>query len=133
MTDVLYSLWILLTFHNRLNSNIPNIHFTAQKESHGRLPFLDILLTQDEYGSISTSAYRKATHTGQYLKFQSHYQAAHKRIVIKTLMYRAEALLTSGVSRTEEEKHITKALQRNGRPIGYLQAHRFTAQPEATR
>ena len=39
---------------------------------------LDILLSWDTDGSISTSVYLQATHTDQYLDFQSHHSVAHK-------------------------------------------------------
>ena len=94
-----------------------------EKESDRQLPFLDILLSREEDGSISTSVHRKATHTDQYLCFQSHHPASHKRAVVRTLMCRAEALSSSGVSRSQEEKHVTQALQRNGYPKSFIQKH----------
>ena len=51
------------SFHDHLNSIDPCIQFTIERESNGQLPFLDILLNREEDGSISTSVYRKATHT----------------------------------------------------------------------
>ena len=96
-------------FHSHLNSIDNNIQFTVEKESDEQLPFLDILLTREEGGSISTSVYRKTTHTDQYLNFESHHPVAHKRAVVKTLLCKAEALSSSGVNRVEEEKHVTKA------------------------
>ena len=83
------------SFHDHLNSIDPCIQFTIERESDGQLPFLDILLNREEDGSISTSVYRKATHTDQYLCFHSHHPAAHKRAVVRTLMCRAEALSSS--------------------------------------
>ena len=53
--------------HQHLNSVDPNIQFTVKEEKDGQLPFLDILLSQDNGGSTSTSDYPKATHTDQYL------------------------------------------------------------------
>ena len=50
-------------FHSHLNSIDNNIQFTVEKESDGQLPFLDILLTREEDGSVSTSVYCKSTHT----------------------------------------------------------------------
>ena len=111
------------SFHSHLNSIDNNIQFTVEKESYGQLPFLDILLTREEDGSVSTSVYRKTTHTDQYLNFESHYPVAHKKAVVKTLLHRADALSSSGVSRAEEEKHVTKALQRNGYPISFIRRH----------
>ena len=52
-------------FHEHLNSINANIQFTVERESGGQLPFLDVLLTREEDGTISTSEYRKATHTDQ--------------------------------------------------------------------
>ena len=74
------------SFHDHLDSIDPCIQFTIERESDGQLPFLDILLNREEDGSISTSVYRKATHTDQYLCFHSHHPAAHKRAVLRTLM-----------------------------------------------
>ena len=111
------------SFHDHLNSIDPCIQFTIERESNGQLPFLDILLNREEDGSISTSVYRKATHTDQYLSFHSHHPAAHKRAVVRTLMCRAEALSSSGVSRAQEEKLVSQALQGNGYPKGFIHKH----------
>ena len=111
------------SFHDHLNSIDPCIQFTIERESDGQLPFLDILLNREEDGSISTSVYRKATHTDQYLCFHSHHPAAHKRAVVRTLMCRAEALSSSGVSHAYEEKLVSQALQRNGYPKGFIHKH----------
>ena len=102
------------SFHNHLNSIDPDIQFTVEKESGGQLPFLDILLTHNTDLGLP-----QAHHMDQYLGFQCHHLAAHKRVVARTLMHRAETLSLSGMSRVEEEKHITKALQR---VTGILQA-----------
>ena len=93
---------LVTSFHEHLNSIDRNIQFTVEKESDGQLPFLDVLVTREEDGTISTSVYRKPTHTDQYLAFESHHPMGHKRAVVRTLMHRAEALCSSGVSRTQE-------------------------------
>ena len=111
------------SFHDHRNSIDPCIQFTIKRESDGQLPFLDILLNREEDGSINTSVYRKATHTDQYLSFHSHYPAAHKWAVVRTLMCRAEALSSSGVSRAQEEKLVSQALQGNGYPKGFIHKH----------
>ena len=111
------------SFHDHLNSIDPCIQFMMEKESDGQPPFLDILLSREEDGSISTSVHRTATHTDQYLCFHSHHPTAHKQAVVRTLMCRAEALSSSGVSRAQEEKLVPQALQGNGYPKGFIHKH----------
>ena len=67
--------------------------------------------------------HHKAAHTDQYLCFHSHHPAAHKRAVVRTLMCRAEALSSSGVSHAQEEKLVSQALQGNGYPKGFIHTH----------
>ena len=99
-----------------------NPHCSVQVGStwNGHAHFLDILLSRDSDGSISTSVYRKPTQTDQYLNFQSHHPVAHKRSVVRTLMSRVESLSSSAVSRAQEEKHVMEALQKNGYPKGFI-------------
>ena len=77
---------------------------------------------------LSTDVYRKATHTDQYLAFNSHHLAAHKRAVVRTLMCRSEKLFSSGVSQVQEEKCINGLLQRNGLPAGSIKRYTLPQQ-----
>ena len=93
-------LWNLVEpFYAHLNSIDPNIQFTVESESEGKLPFLDVLLKREEDSSISTLVFRTATHTNQYLANESHHPTTHKKTVVRTLMCRAETLSSLGVSR----------------------------------
>ena len=103
-------------FLDHLNSVEPSIQFTVEVESNGRLPFLDVLLERDEDGSISTTVYRKPTHTDRYLDFSSHHPLAHKVAVVKTLHGRAEAIGSSVVHKDNEVRHVRRALSMNGYP-----------------
>ena len=50
-----------------LNSIHPSIKFSSEEtRSDGSMPFLDILITPKEDGSLQTSVYRKPTHTDLY-------------------------------------------------------------------
>ena len=65
---------------------------TVEKEAEERkLPCLDVCLYREDDGSLTTSVFRKATHTNQYLSFDLHHSVAHKAAVVKTLMCRASA------------------------------------------
>ena len=83
-----------------LNGVEPSIQFTVEMESEGKLPFLDVLLQRDPDGSISTTVYRKATHTDRYLDFMSHHPLAHKRAVVKTVHSRPGAICSDVTART---------------------------------
>ena len=115
-------------FHEHLNSIDPHIQFTVERESRGQLTFLDVLLTREEDGTISTEVYRKPAHMDQYLTFDSHHLTAHKRAVVRTLMGRAETLSSSGVSRVQEEKRIQDSLWRNGYPTALITKHTLQLQ-----
>ena len=56
-------------FLEHINSIESHIQFTAEDQrSDGAMPFLDILITPSRDGSLSTSVYRKPTHTDLYLQ-----------------------------------------------------------------
>ena len=133
---------LLQEFHQHLNSIEPSIQFTCEVEEDGQLPFLDVLLSKEDDGRISTSVYRKPTHTDHYLHFSSHHPQSHKQSVLRTLFSRAASLSSSSLVRSTEEVHISEALQDNGyprkfinynlrRPSNSQQIHQLT-QPSAT-
>ena len=93
---------LLQEFHDHLNSIVGSIQFTYEVEENGCLPFLDILVQRDDDGCLSTSVYRKKTHTDQYLGFHSHHPSSHKAAVVSTLLKRAERLSSSLVQQSEE-------------------------------
>lgn len=49
-----------------------SIQITVEMEKEGKVPFLDILIKHEEWGSLSRMVYRKPTHTDPYLKSWSH-------------------------------------------------------------
>ena len=120
----------LASLHEHLNSINEHIQFTVEKEENGCLPFLDSLLTHESDGSISTSVYRKKTHTDQYLQFSSHHPLAHKKSVITTRFHRATALSSNMVERVKENCRVTRALKNNGYPSSFIhQSSRSTPPP----
>ena len=57
-----------------------------------------------------------ATHTDQYLSFQSHHPLQHKLAVIRTLLERSDSIVTEEEDRKQEEEHIRTALHTCGYP-----------------
>ena len=88
----------------------------VEKRVERSLAFLDTLSVLNEDGTIRTRVYRKETHTDQYLNFSSNHPLEHKRGVVKTLVHRAETVVSNMEERKQELDHIRGALQVNGYP-----------------
>ena len=71
-----------------LNSIEPSINFTVERECDGKLSFLDTEIVHHSDGSLTTTLYRKTTHTDKYLSFDSHHLLQHKNAVSKTVFNR---------------------------------------------
>ena len=98
-------------FFHHLNGIEEKIQFTAENtRADGSLPFLDTLVTVEEDGSLSTSIYRKPTHTNQYLQWDSHHSIANKYSVINSLLHRANNICSNQEQKKEELTHIEEAL-----------------------
>ena len=63
---------LLQRFHKHLNQQCPSIQFNIETEDSGQISFLDVLVTRNE-NKLSTSVYRKPTHTDRYLPSHSHH------------------------------------------------------------
>ena len=71
-----------------INNQDPHIQFTVEEPSQeGTLPFLDTLVTMGPNNTFSTSAYRKPTHTDQYLHWDSNHFITAKHSVYNTLAH----------------------------------------------
>ncbi len=77
------------------------------------LAFLTVI---NDDGSVRTKVFRKETHTDQYLNFQSNHPLEHKRGVVRTLVNRAESIVSKEEELKEEKHHIREALRLNGYP-----------------
>ena len=75
-------------FFNYLNMQHDNIKFTLEKESEGRIPFLDMLIERTD-GRLDFSIFRKPTFTGLGMNFLSECYHQYKINSIRTLVYRA--------------------------------------------
>ena len=99
---------------SQLNSVEPSIQFTLEREKDTHLPLLDLNVPRGVQGNLETSVYRKPTHTGKYLAFDSHHPICHKKSVDKTLLRRADCRQSSLDSKAEERKYVSKVLKANG-------------------
>ena len=58
-------------FLQHLNSQQPSIRFTMETENNSKIAFLDTLVCRELDGRLTTSVYRKPTHTDQYLAYHT--------------------------------------------------------------
>jgi hypothetical protein len=98
--------------NNHLNQvdSTHSIVFTHECMANNSIPFLDTLISVKEDGHLKTRVYRKSTHTNQYLNFNSHHPTIHKLGVVRTLLDRAEVIVSEEKDRETEVNTITEAL-----------------------
>ena len=82
------------SFLQHLNLIDHHIQFTKEdSRPDGSMPFLEILITPREDDSLSTTVYRKPTHTDLYLQWDSNHTITSKYSVVGTLHHRAQTHL----------------------------------------
>ena len=100
-------------FLEHLNTIDSNIHFTSEEcIKDGSMHFLDILITPKEGGSLSTTMYRKPTHTDLYLQWDSNHTVSSKYSVIGSSHHRTKNICSSQELLQQEEDHLKQALTR---------------------
>lgn len=105
----------LNTFTQHLNNISPTIKLTVEKENYNTLPFLDVQVTRENC-SLKTSVYRKKTHTGRYLNFNSNHSTSVKEGVAFSLFDRAKSVCQDKSMLDKEFKLIACDLKQNGYP-----------------
>ena len=103
---------------NHINQTDPtgNIKFTMEKETNNQQAMLDVLVKRNQNGTVTTTIFRKATHTDQYLNFTSHHPLHQKLGVVRSLIDRKDTIVTDPEEKNKEETHIEAALKKNGYP-----------------
>ena len=117
------------SFLEHINLIDPKIKFSSEETRRdGSMPYLDILITPKEDGTLSTSVYRKPTHTDLYLQWDSHHTIPSKYSVVGTLYHRAKTICSSPQLLQEEEQHLFQALKRCKYPIWALNRIKIKSQ-----
>ena len=93
-----------------INNQDPHIQFTVEPTQQGSLPFLDTLVTIQPDNTLSTSVYRKPTHTDQFLHWDSNHHITAKQSVYNTLAHRAKTVSSTQDLLDKELSHIKTAL-----------------------
>ncbi|KAL9978902.1 hypothetical protein ACROYT_G016486 [Oculina patagonica] len=103
-----------------------------ETESDSKLAFLDTAVSREPDGRLTTSVYRKPTHTDQYLAYDSHHPQSVKRGIVKCLYERAKRLVTKPSVISKEKKHLSSVLVSNGYPFSFLQKITKTIKPNTS-
>jgi len=117
-TFVLLDKTTLDDFFIHLNEIENSINLTMEQEKDNCISFLDIKITSTDKGTISTTIYRKPTHSNRYLNFNSNHPIEHKSAVINSLVYSANYLISS--DDWKELEHIRDVLALTGYPSWLL-------------
>ena len=102
-------------FTDHINNISPTIKFTSEIEKNNQLAFLDVNVSKCGSG-LKTSVYRKKTHTGKYLNFNSNHCSSVKEGVAYSLFDRAKNVCEEKTALNQEIKVITNDLKNNGYP-----------------
>ena len=102
------------SFLHHLNSQQPTIRFTMESEKESKIAFLNTSVSREPDGRLTTSVYRKPTHTDQYFTYDSRHPQSVKRGIVKCLYDRAKLLLTIPSVISEEKKHLSSVPVSNG-------------------
>ena len=96
-------------FLQHINSVDPAIQFAVDtNKEDGSIPFLDIIVKPEADGNMSITAYKKPTHTDQYLQWVSHHHLSAIFSVIKTLTHRAQSVCSNPELLCKEMDHLRK-------------------------
>ncbi|CAH8634971.1 unnamed protein product [Schistosoma bovis] len=104
---------------NKLNTLQNHISLSCEEEKNDQLPFLDILLSRREDGSVKRSIFRKPTWTGQYLSYYSYCPVQYKRGLIRCLFNRLDRICTNDAI-DDDVKLLNKTLIENGYPLKFI-------------
>ena len=116
-------------FLQHLNSQQPTIRFTMEIEKDNTIPFLDTSVSRDSNGLLTTTVYKKPTHTDQYLAYDSHHPQSVKRGIFKCLYDRAKHLTSKPSAISKEKKHLSSVLVSNGYPSSFVRKLTKTTRP----
>ena len=64
------------------NNQQPSTHLTMETEEDNKLAFLDTAVLRELDSRLTTSVYRKPTHTNQHLAYNSHHPQSVKRSTV---------------------------------------------------
>ena len=101
--------------HTCLNTKHRNNKFTYKKQIENKLPFLYILMSNNE--NLQTSVFHKKTYTGLLLNYFSFVPDSYKYGLIKTLINRMYRINSTWTSFDIDLKNLKQVLLKNQYPL----------------
>ena len=95
-------------FHDFLNKTTC-LTFTVEHEANRAISFLDVAVTRTDNNLISTTVYKKPTHTDRYLHFDSHHPKHQKLAVARTLYNRSVTHIANPTERQRYNKEVRRS------------------------
>ena len=120
-------------FLQHLNSQQSTIRFTMEIEKDNTIHFLDTSVSRDSNGLLTTTVYRKPTHTDQYLAYDSHHPQSVKRGIVECLYDLAKHLTSKPSTISEEKKHLSSVLVSNRYRSSFVRKLTKTTSPTANK
>ena len=102
-----------------------------EQEKGGCIPFLDVLVTCEK-DHLTTTVYRKPTHTDRYIPFSSHHHQNTPTGVMRCMKNRAQQVCDAH-SRSKEMEHLGMVFQKNGFPKELVQKTLYKPSSQGTR
>ena len=97
-----------------LNSRHSTIKFTVEKESDGKLPFLDLIINRKENDTLKYEIYRKPTSTDRYITSDSNHHGAQKQAAFHSMVHRLFSIPMESENFVTERNRIHEAAELNG-------------------
>ena len=95
------------------------MEFTTEEERDGRLPFMDTTVVR-QGSKLQTEVYRKPTHTGRHLSFESHHPPQSKRSVVRALKERKQYVTADEDAVRAEEAKVRNELAVNEYSVEFV-------------
>ena len=97
----------------RVNSIHLNLQFTHELAQDNQLAFLNVWINNQD-GKLTLKTYRKFTHTGLYIKWQSFVPLKYKINLVRNLLHRAYKICRSYSLIHKDFKVIFTTLEKSG-------------------
>ena len=111
-----------LKFFDYMNQRHQNISFTMEEEINNTLSFLDVQVTRQTDGLLTTSVYRKPTFSGLFLKWDSYVPKQFKKSLVLGFINRAWKICSTYELFDKELQFMKFILKANGYPGNFLES-----------